>query len=223
MAAALSAEGVAVVSGLAIGIDGAAQTGVLRCTGPSGAPPVAVVGTGLDQPCPGPLRELWDRVVAAGAVFSEVALGTPLSPGAFRAHHRIIAGLSDVVVVVESRHGDDSGHTVEAAARRSIPVCAVPGSVRSRASDGANQLLVDGCTPVRDATDVLVAVYLARAGKGQPMEPPLPDQAEPGDAGAGSTSSGRVRGSVGAAARARSGPDTTGAAEAPESVAATGP
>ena len=58
-------------------------------------------------------------------------------------------------------------YTAEAAARRSIPVCAVPGSVRSRASEGTNALLVDGCTPVRDATDVLVAISLARTGKGE--------------------------------------------------------
>ncbi len=85
----------------------------------------------------------------------------------FPARNRIIAALADVVVVVESHPGGGAPHTAEAAARRWIPVCAVPGSVRSPASVGTNGLLVDGCDPVRDATDVLVAVSLARAGRGR--------------------------------------------------------
>ena len=109
-------------------------------------------------------RDLWTQVAARGAVLSESALGTKPHPGVFPARNRIIAALSDVVVVVESHRSGGSLYTADAAARRSIPVCAVPGSVRSRASDGTNALLVDGCTPVRDVTDVLVAVSLARAG-----------------------------------------------------------
>jgi DNA processing protein len=100
-------------------------------------------------------------------VFAEAALGTPASPSRLCDRNRIIAALSDVVVVVESHRNDECDATVDAAARRSIPVCAVPGSVRSRASHGTNQLLVDGCAPVRDATDVMAAVFLARAGRGE--------------------------------------------------------
>ena len=106
------------------------------------------------------------EVAASGVVFSESSLGTAARPGVFPARNRIIAALSDVVVVVESHRRGGSLYTAEAAARRSIPVCAVPGSVRSPASTGTNGLLVDGCVPVRDATDVLVAVSLARAGRG---------------------------------------------------------
>ena len=62
-------------------------------------------------------------------------------------------------------------YTAEAAARRSIPVCAVPGSVRSPASAGTNGLLVDGCAPVRDVDDILTAVALARCGKEAPIRP----------------------------------------------------
>jgi DNA processing protein len=160
----LAAEDVVVVSGLARGIDGAAHAGALRATCRDSAPPVAVVGTGLDVMYPPSNRDLWAQVAARGAVLSESALGTKPHPGVFPARNRIIAALSDVVVVVESHRSGGSLYTAEAAARRSIPVCAVPGSVRSRASDGTNALLVDGCTPVRDVTDVLVAVSLARAG-----------------------------------------------------------
>ena len=122
------------------------------------------MGTGLDVVYPSSNRDLWARVAERGVVLSESALGTKPHPGVFPARNRIIAALSDVVVVVESHRGGGSLYTAEAAARRSIPVCAVPGSVRSRASDGTNALLVDGCTPVRDAIDVLVAVSLAREG-----------------------------------------------------------
>ncbi|MGD0313333.1 MAG: DNA-processing protein DprA [Acidimicrobiales bacterium] len=166
LSAELASHGVVVVSGLAIGIDGAAHAGVLRGAGASAAPPAAVVGTGLDEVYPSRNRELWEEVAAAGVVFSESSLGTKARPGLFPARNRIIAALSDVVVVVESHRRGGSLYTAEAAARRSIPVCAVPGSVRSPASAGTNGLLVDGCVPVRDATDVLVAISLARAGRG---------------------------------------------------------
>jgi DNA processing protein len=165
LAADLVAEGVVVVSGLARGIDGAAHAGALRAGVVGAAPPVAVVGTGLDIVYPSSNTMLWEQVAARGAVFSESAMGTKPRPGVFPARNRIIAALSDVVVIVESHHGGGSLYTADAAARRSIPVCAVPGSVMSRASAGTNALLVDGCTPVRDATDVLVAISLARTGK----------------------------------------------------------
>ena len=163
--AALAEAGVVVVSGLARGIDAAAHAGALAA-GSGAVPPVAVVGTGLDVPYPKENRVLWDRVAASGAVLSEAALGTVARPRVFPARNRIIAALSDVVVVVESHRRGGSLYTAEAAARRSIPVCAVPGSVYSRASSGTNELLVDGCTPVRDADDVLAAVSLARQGRG---------------------------------------------------------
>lgn len=180
IAADLADAGVVVVSGLALGIDGAAHAGVVRSGGATAAPPAAVVGTGLDTPYPHQNRGLWAEVVSTGVVFSEAALGTPPIPRVFPARNRIIAALSDVVVVVESHYKGGSTYTVEAAARRSIPVCAVPGSVRSRPSDGTNQLLVDGCAPVRDATDVLVAVYLAREAKGKPLGLPLVDDSDAG-------------------------------------------
>jgi DNA processing protein len=169
MAEALAEAGVAVVSGLAVGIDAAAHAGASRCRSPA-APSAAVTGTDLGPGHPSLIEQLRSTVALRGVAFSEVALGSRPPPWLFPAHHRIIAALSDVVVVVESRHAG-STHTVEAATRRSIPVCAVPGSVHSRASDGTNQLLFDGCSPARDATDVLAAVYLARATAGRPLEP----------------------------------------------------
>jgi len=170
----LAAAEVVVVSGLARGIDGAAHSGALAA-GPGAAPPVAVVGTGLDVPYPRENRLLWARVASAGAVLSEAALGTRARPMVFPARNRIIAALADVVVVVESHRSGGSLYTAEAAARRSIPVCAVPGSVYSAASAGSNELLVEGCIPVRDADDVLAAVALVRQGRG--MASPVPSRA----------------------------------------------
>lgn len=170
LAADLASAGVAVVSGLARGIDAAAHAGALRAADRAAkaeaeavAPPVAVVGTGLDEVYPASSAALWDEVSASGAVLSESPLGTKPRPGVFPARNRIIAALSDVVVIVESHHRGGSLYTAEAAARRGIPVCAVPGSVRSASSSGTNALLVDGCIPIRDATDVLVALSLAGA------------------------------------------------------------
>ncbi len=164
----LSAAGVAVVSGLATGVDAAAHTGVVRRDGSNG-PPIAVVGTGLDVVYPSSHADLWDQVASAGAVLSEAPLGTLPRPRVFPARNRIIAALADVVVVVECHHRGGSLYTAEAAARRGIPVGAVPGSVRSPASSGCNALIADGCFPVRDADDVLAALALARADPVTPM------------------------------------------------------
>lgn len=173
----LAAAGVCVVSGLALGIDGAAHVGALEA---GGAPPVAVVATGLDIAYPRRHAGLWDQVTAAGAIVSEYPLGTTVEPWRFPARNRIIAGLADVVVVVESPATGGSMHTVEAALARDRTVMAVPGSVRSPASAGTNGLLSSGAAPARDAADVLVALGIegARAPARRRPEPPS------GDAGA---------------------------------------
>ncbi|MFN2505846.1 MAG: DNA-processing protein DprA [Acidimicrobiales bacterium] len=175
----LAASGVRVVSGLALGIDGAAHRGALAA---SAAPPVAVVGSGLDVFYPRSHERLWAEVAEAGVVLSEAPLGAPPEPWRFPVRNRIIAGLAEVVVVVESFHTGGSRHTVEAAATRSRPVLAVPGPVRSPASDLPNALLAEGCHPARDALDVLVALNLepdalSRGPGADPRPPPSPSEA----------------------------------------------
>lgn len=157
LGAALSSCGVAVVSGLAAGIDGCAHRGAL---GAAGAPPVGVVGSGLDVPYPGVNAGLWRRVAERGLLLSEAPLGASPSAWRFPARNRVIAALAQVLVVVESHRKGGALHTVEAAAARGVPVMAVPGSVRSPASAGTNALLADGAEPVRDAADVLTALHL---------------------------------------------------------------
>ncbi|MGH9091323.1 MAG: DNA-processing protein DprA, partial [Acidimicrobiales bacterium] len=183
LGAELAAAGVAVVSGLALGIDGAAHEGAVgawRAAGGSAAPPVAVVPRALDEPYPRSHRRLWDRVASAGAVLSDAPVGTDVPRWRFPHRNRIMAALADVVVVVECHATGGSLHTVRAAVRRGRSVGAVPGSVRSPASAGTNDLLADGCFVVRDVTDVLVALGLARAGA-VPMRPRRrADREEPG-------------------------------------------
>jgi DNA processing protein len=162
----LAAEGVAIVSGLAAGIDAAAHRGALAA---GAAPPIGVVGCGLDVIYPASQVDLWRAVIEAGVLVGEAPLGCRPERWRFPARNRIIAGLADVVVVVESHRGGGSFHTVDEADRRDIDVMAVPGSVRNVAAAGVNGLLVEGRAPVRDASDVLLALGLV--GSSQPARP----------------------------------------------------
>jgi len=160
----LAAEGVHVVSGLARGIDGCAHRGALSV--PDGAGPIAVVATGLDVIYPPEHASLWHGVAERGAVVSEAPPGA--SPEAYRfpLRNRILAALSEVLVVVESRERGGSLITVEEARVRDILVMAVPGALRNRAAEGTNNLVRDGCPIVTDRRDVLMALGLdtSRAG-----------------------------------------------------------
>jgi DNA processing protein len=164
----LAAAGVSVVSGLALGIDGAAHEGATA----AGAPPIAVVAGGLDDPYPRRHARLWERVAAQGAVYSESPIGGGTEKWRFPVRNRLLAMLSDVVIVVESRHHGGSIHTVNAAADRGIPVGAVPGSIRSPTSEGTNRLLADGCFPVSCVNDILMALSLAGVILPSPPGPP---------------------------------------------------
>jgi DNA processing protein len=156
----LSAAGVAVVSGLAVGIDGAAHAGALAA---ATAPPIAVVGSGLDVVYPRRHESLWREVERRGVVLSEAPLGAPPERWRFPARNRVIAALADVVIVVESRELGGSMHTVAEAQRRDRPVFAAPGPVRSATSAGTNRLLRDGAEVLCDASDVLLALGLSAA------------------------------------------------------------
>lgn len=154
LGAGLGAAGVCVVSGLALGIDGAAHRGALR----AGGPVAGVVATGLDVVYPRRHHELWTEVARVGVLISEAPLGTAAERWRFPARNRLIAALSRLVVVVESGLTGGSMLTVESAIERQVDVGAVPGPVRAPASAGPNQLLADGCCVVRDTADVLAAI-----------------------------------------------------------------
>ena len=171
----LSAAGVSVVSGLALGIDGASHEGALQSD--NGAPPIGVVATGLDVVYPREHLRLWESVGQSGCLITEADYGTKAERWLFPERNRIIAALSQIVLVVEAHPESGTRHTVDAAIARGVPVMAVPGPVGSRASQGANQLLREGCAPACEVDDVLTALGLERCVATpliDPRQPPEP-------------------------------------------------
>ncbi len=169
LGAELAEAGVTVVSGLAKGVDGAAHRGTLASDGQA----VAVVASGLDVIYPRSNEGLWNQIGRDGLLLSEAPLGIKPDRWRFPARNRIIAGLSDFVVVVESHVKGGALSTAEEAVLRGISVGAVPGSVVSPASVGTNALLADGAIPIRHTQDVLDSIGLFLSPN-QPSQPQLP-------------------------------------------------
>ena len=165
----LATNDVCVVSGLARGIDAWAHRGALRALESRLADrladrtvgrPVGVVASGLDVVYPRENAQLWQDIATHGALISESAPGSPPEAFRFPLRNRILAALSEVLVVVESRDTGGSMITVDEAQKRDVTVLAVPGSPRNVASNGTNQLIQQGCLPIIGAQDVLVALGL---------------------------------------------------------------
>jgi DNA processing protein len=154
----LASVGVHVVSGLARGIDGQVHRGVLSAE--AAGRPIGVVASGLDVVYPREHRDLWAATVNCGLLLSEAPPGTAPEPHRFPLRNRIVAALSEVVVVVESRERGGSLITASEALDRGVPLMAVPGPVTVRAAAGSNALLRDGAAPVLDAGDVLTVLQL---------------------------------------------------------------
>jgi DNA processing protein len=169
LGAGLAAAGVHVVSGLALGVDGAAHRGALA----AGGRPIAVVGSGIDHVYPQRHRQLWAEVARSGVLVSEAPLGRPPERWRFPARNRIIAALAAAVVVVESRERGGSITTAQEALDRGRTVLAVPGSPLAEQSAGTNQLLSDGAGVVRHAADVLDAIGVTAPGpaRSEPLSP----------------------------------------------------
>ncbi len=168
----LASAGVAVISGLALGVDGGAHHGALEA---ATAPPVGVVGAGLDVVYPRRNAGLWKAVATQGMLCSEQPLGTTVEPWQFPARNRIIAALADVIVVVESHSQGGSLITAHEGLKRGRPVMAVPGPVGAPASAGANDLLADGAAVCRGAEDVLAMLQLDSAAQSRAVAArPLP-------------------------------------------------
>jgi DNA processing protein len=173
----LAASGVSVVSGLALGIDGAAHRGALSV---DGAPPVGVVGSGLRVVYPRRHADLWEQVAERGCLISEAEPDARAESWRFPMRNRLIAALADVVLVVEAHPDSGTRHTVDAAVERGRTVMAVPGPVSSPASKGSNQLLREGCAPACDVTDVLVTLGLSGPGQARlDLRPPPAPEDDP--------------------------------------------
>lgn len=155
----LVAAGLAVVSGLALGIDGAAHAAALD----GGGVTVAVLGCGLDVAYPAGSERLRDAIAARGALVSEYPPGTEPLPGRFPARNRIVSGLTLATVVVEA--GERSGALVTAAlaADQGRDVYAVPGPIDRPQSRGANRLIADGAGVVLSGAELASAIAAERA------------------------------------------------------------
>jgi len=166
-AQALSATGVCIVSGLALGVDGAAHEGALE----GGSPTVAVVGTGLDRVYPKRHLNLAHRIAAQGALVSEYPLGTPPLAAHFPQRNRLIAGLSQGTLVVEAAMQSGSLITARLAAEQGREVFAIPGSIHAPQSKGCHALIRQGAKLVESANDVLEDLRLPTSTASM-MEPP---------------------------------------------------
>jgi DNA processing protein len=153
----LAAAGMVVVSGLARGIDGEAHRGALE-----GGLTVAVLGCGIDRDYPASHAQLSRRIEQEGLVVSEYEPGVEPAPWRFPARNRIIAGLSEAVVVVEARERSGALISADFALDEGREVFAVPGEITSSLSAGTNALLRLGATPLTSPEDVLDALGIER-------------------------------------------------------------
>ncbi|MBX3070101.1 MAG: DNA-processing protein DprA [Thermomicrobiales bacterium] len=167
LAGDLAAAGVTVVSGLALGIDGAAHQGALE----RGGRTVAVLAGGVDVIYPSEHRSLAERITASGALISDYPPGTKPDAPHFPARNRLISGLSLATVVVEAPRRSGALITVNFAADQGRDVFVVPSNVDSAAGEGSNRLLRDGARAVTCAADILEDLGLAAREESEPDSP----------------------------------------------------
>lgn len=172
----LSASGLCIVSGLALGIDAAAHEGGLAAPGAS----IAVVGTGLDIVYPAANRALAHRLAEDGAIVSEFALGTPSMAGNFPRRNRIISGLARGVLVVEAAVRSGSLITARLAGEQGREVFAIPGSIHSALSKGCHRLIKQGAKLVESAQDILEELGWAEAAPAPAPPAAIEAEVEPG-------------------------------------------
>lgn len=168
LARELATAGLAVVSGLAFGIDACAHRGALEA-----GLTVAVLGSGADVAYPAAHRSLWRQVCERGLVLSELPPGTSAWRWSFPARNRIMAALAGMTVVVEAAERSGSLITADLASDLGRDLGAVPGPVGSLCSAGPNNLLAGGACVIRGAQDVLDAMLGVGTRSVQRYGPPL--------------------------------------------------
>ena len=159
--AAFASRGVSVISGMASGIDSAAQFAALQAGGTS----CAVLGCGIDICYPSTSRELYRALRENGCVLSEYPLGMPPRANHFPARNRIISGLSDKLLVVEAKEKSGSLITADMALEHGKDVFAVPGRNADILSRGCNELIHQGAGIALDPESVLLDMGFSDLGK----------------------------------------------------------
>ncbi|MEY3992374.1 MAG: hypothetical protein RIS04_1137 [Pseudomonadota bacterium] len=155
----LSQAGLTIVSGLALGIDGASHEGALEGASSGHIATIAVVGTGLDRVYPRSHLQLAHRIAQQGLILSEYPLGTQPRPENFPRRNRIISGLSQGTLVVEAALESGSLITARQALDQGREVFAIPGSIHSPQSKGCHALIRQGAKLVEAAQDVLEELH----------------------------------------------------------------
>lgn len=148
---ALASAGLAVVSGLALGIDGAAHQGALKAVGGT----IAVIGTGADLVYPSQHHALAHEIATAGTIVSEWPLGTPARSANFPQRNRLIAGFAGGVLVVEAAMRSGSLITARMANEMGRDVFALPGSIHAPLSRGCHRMIKQGAKLVETPEDIL--------------------------------------------------------------------
>ena len=150
-ASQLTQAGFCVVSGMARGIDSAAHEGALDAGGPT----VAVLGCGLDIIYPPENLNLYQRIMGNGAVVSEFPFGRKADKRTFPMRNRLVSGVSQAVLVVESALSGGSLITAQFAADQGRTVFAIPGRIDQPSSNGCHKIIRDGATLVMSVNDIL--------------------------------------------------------------------
>jgi DNA processing protein len=166
LGADLARRQVAVVSGMARGVDSAAHEGALD----GGGVTIAVFGCGIDVIYPPEHARLAGQICERGLLVSEFPPGTPPLPGYFPQRNRIISGLSLAVVVVEAAEKSGSLITARFALDQGREVLAVPGNILGGRNSGAHALLRDGARIVECADDILEEIHIGDQGSGIGIE-----------------------------------------------------
>lgn len=156
----LAASGLTIVSGMALGVDGAAHEGALQGAATGHLPTIAIVGTGLDRVYPRQHRDLAHRIAQKGLILSEYPLGTPPLAPNFPRRNRLISGLSQATLVVEAALQSGSLITAKQALEQGRDVMAIPGSIHSTQSKGCHALIKQGAKLVESIQDVLEELRL---------------------------------------------------------------
>ena len=173
---AAGAAGLAVVSGMARGLDAVAHDATLDAGGAT----IGVLGNGLGVVYPAANARLDRRVAERGLLLTEFPPGEKPTAGSFPRRNRLISGLARVTVVVEAAEGSGALITAATALEQGRDVMVVPGNITSPCSVGANRLIRDGAEPLLDAADLLahypeIVPSIEAVAARPPSARPLPD------------------------------------------------